>query len=428
MIRPRNAELALLIVAWVIALGGYVLPEFVNSTGVPAGAIGYAALLAGILAVANLSVRRLAPAADPLLLPIAFLLSTFGYAMIRRLDPSLAGPQLAWIGVGMTAFILTLAIVRDHRRIEQYRYSLMLLGIALLLLPLAPEIGRSLGGAQLWVRIGPLNFQPAELAKVVLAMFLAGYLAQKRELMTAATTRIGPFMVPAPRHFGPLLLAWALSLAVIIWQRDLGSSILFFTLFVLMIYVATARASYAVAGLGLFVGGTWFTYQAFAHVRSRIVAWLDPWSRITDEGFQIAQSLFALGTGGISGTGLGRGRPDFIDPPPDSSTLPTDFIFAAVGEELGLLGTVAILLLFALIVARGLHIALRSRDPFGTLLATGLTGIIGIQGFLIMAGVSRLIPLTGITLPFVAYGGSSLLANFILIALLMRISDSEAVR
>jgi peptidoglycan glycosyltransferase len=297
----------------------------------------------------------------------------------------------------------------------------MLLGLALLLLPLAPGIGRTVSGARLWVRVGPLNFQPAEGAKIMLAAFLAGYLATKREVLMAATTRVGPWMIPAPRHFGPLVLAWGVSLAVMVFERDLGSSMLFFALFVVMIYAATGRSAYVVTGVGLFAGGTYFAYQAFGHVQSRIAAWLDPWSRIETSGFQIAQSLFALGTGGIAGEGLGRGRPDLI-----RRGVETDFIFSAFGEELGMLGGLAILLLFAILVARGFHVALRARDPFMTLLATGLTVIVGFQTFIIVGGVTRLIPLTGITLPFVSYGGSSILANFVLIALLMRLSDAEA--
>ncbi|MBI4728367.1 MAG: FtsW/RodA/SpoVE family cell cycle protein [Acidobacteria bacterium] len=424
--KPRSAELSLLILAGIIALAAFALVSFAREAAVPPGIAAHAALFAAGIAVVHVAVRRFAPRADPLLLPIAMLLAAFGYVMIRRLDPALGGPQLAWIGTGIAAFTATLALVRDHRSLERFRYSLMLLGIALLLLPLAPSIGRSVGGARLWVRVGTLNFQPAELAKVILATFLAGYLAQKREVMTIASMRIGPLELPAPRHFGPLILAWGLSLALIVWERDLGSSVLFFALFVVTLYVATARASYAGTGLALFAGGVWFTYHAFGHVQTRIAAWLDPWSRIEGAGFQIGQSVWALATGGISGTGLGRGHPGLIQPG-RGATIPTDFIFSAIGEELGLLGTTAIALLFGLLVARGLRIALRSRDAFGTLLATGLTTIVGIQALLIMAGVSRLVPLTGITLPFVAYGGSSLLTNFVLVGLLIRMSDAEAV-
>jgi len=427
-VRPRNAELGLLILSFVIALGTYALVDLSRSTAIDPGIVGFAVPFALLVAAGHIAVRRLAPAADPLLYAIAVLLSGFGYGVIRRMDPDLAAVQLGWIAVGVGAFLLTLFVVRDHRKLEQFRYSFMLLGIGLLLLPLTP-IGTDLGrAARLWVQVGPLSFQPAEAAKVVLAVFLAGYLAQKRELMTLAVARIGPLGIPAPRHFGPLLLAWGVSLAIMFYQRDLGSSLLFFSLFVISVYAATARGAYAVVGMSLFGAGVWFAYDRFAHVRARISDWIDPWSTFEGTGRQIAQSAFALGTGGLSGVGLGLGNPQLIDPGLRSGTLPTDFIFAAIGEELGLLGTLAIMLLFVLIVARGLHIALRSRDQFGTLLATSLTVIIGLQAFLIMGGVSRLVPLTGITLPFVSYGGSSLVANWVLVALLIRVSDAEAVR
>jgi len=417
----RNAELGLIILAVILSLGAYLQVEFAKQNTVPAGFVGYAIIFAALALAAHFTVRRFAPNADPLFLPIGLLLSGLGYAMVRRLDPALGKPQLSWIVIGVVAFVVTLVAIRDPRRIESFRYSFMLLGLGLLLLPLAPHIGRTVSGARLWVRIGPLNFQPAEAAKILLPAFLAGYLASKREVLTAATTRVGPWMIPAPRHFGPLVLAWGISMAVMVFERDLGSSMLFFALFVVMLYAATARVSYVVTGLGLFAGGTYFAYQAFSHVQNRIAAWLDPWSRINESGFQIAQSLFALGTGGIAGSGLGRGRPDLIQ-----RGVETDFIFSAFGEELGLIGGVAIIMLFAVLVARGLHVALRARDPFTTLFATGLTVIVGFQTFIIVGGVTRLIPLTGITLPFVSYGGSSILANFVLVAILMRLSDAEA--
>jgi cell division protein FtsW (lipid II flippase) len=417
----RNAELGLLILAGILSLGAWLLIDFAKAAAIPASFFGYAIVLVGVYGIAHTVVRRFAPTADPLLLPCAFLLAGVGIAMVRRLDSSLASPQLVWLGVGVTAFCLTLIVLRDHRRLQSFRYSLMLLGVALLLLPLAPGIGRTVRGARLWIQVGSLNFQPAEAAKIVLAAFLAGYLTSKREVMTAGTVRVGRFMLPAPRHFGPLLLAWGLSLSVMVWQRDLGSSVLFLALFVTTIYVATARASYVLAGSALFVAGATFAYKAFGHVQRRVDAWLNPWKDISGSGFQIAQSLFALGTGGIAGAGIGQGRPDFI-----RAGVTTDFIYSAVGEELGLIGTIALLLLFLVIVARGFHIALRSRDEFGTLLAIALTTIIGVQTFLIVGGVTRLIPLTGITLPFVSYGGSSLVANFVLLALLLRISDAEA--
>ncbi len=409
----------MMIMAGIIALVAYLLVAFADSSDFPAGFLGFALFVACAVAVTAVVTRRFAPSADPLLLPVAMALAGVGYAMIGRLDPDLAPPQLAWIAIGLLAFCLTLILVRDHRRLETYRYTLMLVGIGLLLLPMVPGIGRTVNEAQLWVNIGPLRFQPAELGKVVLAAFLAGFLASKREVLTIASARLGPLRFPAPRHFGPLLLAWGLSMAIIVFERDLGSGLLFFGLFIAMLYAATARASYAAAGLVLFVGGTIFAYRSFSHVQHRVGIWLNVWSDIDDRGFQLAQSLFALGTGGMTGTGVGQGHPTMI---PFAST---DFIFAAVGEELGLFGSVAIVTAFAILVARGLHIALRARDPFSTLLATGLTVVLGLQTVIIIGGVTRMIPLTGITLPFVSYGGSSVVSNFILLALLMRISDAE---
>ena len=417
--RRRNAELAMMILAGIIAVGANLLVDFAHSSAIPKWLPAYAGLVAGAIAITTLVTRRFAPNADPLLLPIAVALSGVGFAMIRRLDPRLAGPQLAWITLGVTVFCLTLIVIRDHRRLESFRYSLMVLGLGLLLLPLAPGVGLTINQARLWIHVGALNFQPAELAKVVLPLFLAGYLAQKKELLTIGTARVGPWVIPAPRHFGPLVLAWGLSLAVMVFERDLGSSVLFFGLFLAMLYIATARASYGVAGLALFSGGTLFAYHSFAHVRTRVDIWLHVWSRINDRGYQLAQSLFALGTGGLTGAGVGQGQPKLI---PFAST---DFIFSAIGEELGLFGAIAVLTAFGILVARGLHIPLRARDTFSTLLAAGLTTVIGLQTFLIVGGVTRLIPLTGITLPFVSYGGSSIVANFILLALLLRISDGE---
>lgn len=419
----RNAEASLLVFAAALSLGALLLVAFAKEGSAPAGFVGHAVFVVTLCAITHMVTRRFAPNADPILLPAAITLSGIGLAMIERLGGGLAGPQVVWIGTGAAAFCVTLILLRDHRKLESFRYSLMLLGVVLLMLPLAPGIGRTIRGARLWIELGPITVQPAEAAKIVLAAFLAGYLSAKREVMTVPTTRIGPWKLPAPRHFGPLIIAWGLSLAVMVFQRDLGSSVLFLSLYVITIYVATQRASYVVAGAGMFAAGIVFANAAFSHVQRRIAVWLDPWQDVSGDGFQIVQSLFALGSGGLAGEGLGKGRPDFIGGP---SIVATDSIFAAIGEELGLLGTTAVLLIFAIVVARGFHIALRSREQFGAILAVGLTSIIGVQTFLIVGGVVRLIPLTGITLPFVSYGGSSIISNFVLIALLLRISNAEA--
>jgi peptidoglycan glycosyltransferase len=339
---------------------------------------------------------------------------------IARLDEGLAALQATWTAVGILAFVVTLAFVRRPRDLERYRYTFMLVGVGLLLLPLLPIVGKTVNGARIWVELGPISFQPGEFAKIILAIFFASYLVDKRELLGMAAKRFGPVTLPELRHFGPIVLAWAASLIVMTAQRDLGSSLLFFALFVVMLWVATERASYLVVSGLLFAVGAFAAWSAFDHVQSRIAIWLDPWSDVTNQGFQVVQATFALAWGGVAGTGPGLGNPDRIP------LIETDFIFAAIGEELGLLGSVGILVAYLLMVGTGLRIALRAEAPFNKLLATGLTSILGLQSFIIIGGVTRLVPLTGITLPFVSYGGSSLIANYVLLALLIRISDDNA--
>ncbi|HEX2030945.1 MAG TPA: FtsW/RodA/SpoVE family cell cycle protein [Actinomycetota bacterium] len=419
--RRRNRELALLILAVGLAVMAYVLVGLGKRGEVPVNVSGYALILVAGYVAAHLVVRRFAPQADPVMLPCAVLLAGLGFAMIFRLAPALAGAQTLWLLFALALFCATLVLVRDHRQLDQYTYTIGLLGIAMLLLPMVPGIGREVRGARLWVDLGPLQFQPAEIAKVLLVIFLASYLYTRRELLAVATRRIGPLAMPEPRHLAPLLVAWGLSLIVLFAEKDLGSSLLFFGMFVVMLWVATARVAYLVLGGGLFAIGALLGYLAFAHVQDRVTIWLnalDP-KLVNDESFQIAQSLFALATGGIAGTGLGRGLPGDI---PDAHT---DFVFSAIGEELGLLGAMAVLVLFVFLVFRGFRTAVGSPDGFGQLLATGLSTILALQSFVIIGGVTRLIPLTGITLPFVSYGGSSLVANFILLALLIRVSSQQ---
>jgi cell division protein FtsW (lipid II flippase) len=327
-----------------------------------------------------------------------------------------------WTALGVAAFVGTLLVVRRTRDLERFRYTFALIGIGLLLMPLLPVIGRNINGARLWVRVGGISFQPGEFAKVTLCIFLASYLVEKRELLSIGTRRIGRMVVPDFKYFGPILLAWGLSMLVLVAERDLGSSVLFFALFLAMLWVATARGAYLFIGAGMFTVGSLLAVKAFAHVHERISIWLNPWPVANGTGFQTIQALFALAAGGIFGTGLALGSPQRIP------EVATDFIFAAVGEELGLLGTAAIIITFLLIVGTGFRIAMRAESSFEKLLATGLTTIIGVQAFIIIGGVTRLVPLTGITLPFVSYGGSSLLANYVLLALLLRVSDSEATR
>jgi peptidoglycan glycosyltransferase len=420
--RRRSRELGLGLLAVVVTCAGYVLLLLADKPDIPADLWLFLAAVLGLYVVAHLAVRRFAPRSDPTLLPIAFILNGIGYVTISRLDRDLARVQAVWTAVGIGAFVLTLVVVRNIRTLERYKYTFLLIGIAALLLPSLPGIGQEINGSRLWVRFGPVNFQPSEGAKVLLVVFFAAYLVDKRELLATGTRHIGRLRFPDPKHLGPLLLAWAFSILVMVREKDLGSSLLFFTVFAAMLYIATDRWSYLVVALGMFLAGAFVAYQIFTHVQDRVTSWIDPWSVSHTKGFQLVQSLFALGSGGFAGTGLGLGSPQKI---PNAST---DFVLSAIGEELGLLGTVAVLMLFLLLVGSGFRIAMQSDRPFSKLFASGLTTILGVQTFVIVGGVIRVIPLTGVTLPFVSYGGSSLIANFVIIALLLRISDETIAR
>ena len=413
-------ELRLGLMAAVIAVFGYLLVQLAERPNLPTDLWLLVVAVIGMYVVAHIAVRRLAPDADPVLLPIAAFLNGIGFVTISRLDPALARIQAGWTAAGVGAFVVTLLVIKRVRTLERYRYTFLLLGVFALLLPLAPGIGKTINGARLWVGIGPFNFQPNEAAKVLLVIFFAAYLVDKRELLASGSRRIGRLIVPDPKHLGPLAIAWAVSILIMVRQKDLGSSLLFFAVFAAMLYIATERAAYLLGGFVLFLGGAGIAYKLFGHVRDRVSVLIDPWSVAHGKGFQIVQSLFAFGTGGFAGTGLGLGNPQLIP------NAPTDFVFSAIGEELGLLGTVAVLMAILLFVGSGYRIAVQADRPFPKLFAAGLTTIIGIQSFVIIGGVTRVIPLTGVTLPFISYGGSSLLANFVILALLMRISDDNA--
>src|SRR5918997_1029258 len=418
----RNTELSLLLVALVVGGGALALVALARDADRVSIAIPSIVIVALGYVAAHVLMRRLVPQADAVLLPVTALLNALGLAAVYRLSPDRFGPtQVTWTVIGLVAFAIALVAVNDYKVLSRYKYILGFSGVGLLLLPITP-LGATIRGARLWVSIGGFSFQPGELAKVCLVIFLAAYLAERKELLSIASRRIAGLHVPDIKHFGPLLVMWGLSLAVMFWEKDLGSSMLFFSVFLVMIYIATARLVYVALGASLFALGAYFGYTAFSHVRLRVAIWfdaLDP-RLIQDESYQLAQSLFALATGGLFGTGLGLGRPDLI---PD---VHTDFIFSAIGEELGLLGTTAVLLGFMLLVARGLKASISAQDDFGQLLAAGLTTILGLQTVIILAGVTRLLPLTGITLPFMSFGGSSLISNFILLALLARISHATA--
>lgn len=424
--RRSWAELRLLVLALLAVLVAYALVGIAQSDTVPAGLAGYGAAMAAIGLTAHLTVRRLAPGADPVLLPAAFLLNGVGLVMIQRIsfalsDGDLAPSQTLWSVVAIGAFCVTLLVLRDINTLDRYRYLIGIGAIGLLLLPLVPGIGREVNGAQIWLRLGPMNFQPGEAAKLALVAFFASYLAEKRPLLSVATNRLGPLHVPPARAFAPIALAWAISLLVLVFERDLGLSLLIFGLFVAMLYVATGRVAYPLLGGLLFAAGSYAAWIAVSRVQARITTWLDPFADPAGTGFQLVQSLFALAAGGVTGVGLGEGRAAGVIPESQN-----DFIFSVVGEELGLVGVTAMLLCFALLTGRGFGIALRARDDFSMLLAAGLTVVFGLQVFVILGGVTRLIPLTGLTLPFISAGGSSLLANYVLVALLLRISSASS--
>ncbi|MCX8528336.1 MAG: FtsW/RodA/SpoVE family cell cycle protein, partial [Candidatus Nanopelagicales bacterium] len=370
--------------------------------------------------------------ADPIILPLATLLTMLGLIMIHRLDVAAAHKaeingnplpspdvyaQLTWFTVAVILFISVLFVVRDHRTLQRYTYTLGLLGLVLLVLPLAPFVGTTINGATLWLRVGGFSFQPAEAAKILLTIFFAGYLVEKRDSLALVRTNVMGVGLPRGKDLGPILIAWGVSLAILVLENDLGTSMLFFGLFVCMLYIATQRRSWLILGGLLFLVGAVLSYVLVSHVRIRVTVWLDPWTYSDTSGFQIVQSLFGLANGGMLGSGLGRGFPNLV---PFANT---DFIISALGEELGVTGLVALLLVYALLIERGLRTAVSVKDAFGQLLAAGLSIVLALQVFVIVGGVTRLIPLTGLTTPFLSYGGSSLVANWVIVALLLRISD-----
>jgi cell division protein FtsW (lipid II flippase) len=410
----RNRELANLIVVGVLTGIGFASVYIARAEVVSPESLTYAGFFLLLYLVAHVVARFTVPYADPYLLPLAGFMTAMGLTMIYRLNPDDAFRQGLWLVLAVALFSAALVALRhDYRRLESYKYVVGLGALFLLVLPALPVIGREIRGARLWVEIGPLRFQPGEFAKILLIVFLAGYLREKREVLAQGRLK----------DFGPLLLIWGGAMAVLVQTGDLGSGLLYFGIFLAMLYVATARLSFVVGGAALFLAGSAAIYQVVPRVGLRVSIWLDPWSRAHEEGYQLIQGLFAIAFGGFGGTGLGRGT--FTDTGgrqliPD---LNTDFIFAALAHELGLVGIAAFLLVFMLFVTRGFRVAMLAQDGFSKLLAAGLTFGFALQTFIIVGGVLRLIPLTGITLPFVSYGGSSLLANFVLLAGLLLVSN-----
>ena len=411
----RTTELLLLLAATPLVLLVFALVDAQRAKAFEVGALLVPGALLLAFVVAHFAVRRFARNADPGLLPIVFVLAGVGLAVVTRLDPQLAASQVMWLFISVAALVGTLVAVPSLELLSRYKYTLMVGGLFLLLLP--AFIGRTINGAKLWIHFAGFSFQPGEIAKILIVLFLAAYLAQNRELLSVSTRRVLGLHVAEPRTMGPLLLMWLLSLVVLVFERDLGSSLLFFAIFLVMLYTATGRASYVVVGLGLFSAGATSAYFMFSHVQTRVDIWLHPFADAAGKGYQLVQSLFALAAGGLTGTGLGMGLPTRIP------FVSTDFIFSAIGEELGLLGGAAVVLCFLLFAARGLATASRAKTDMAAFTAVGLVAGISVQAFVIIGGVTRLIPLTGVTLPFMSYGGSSLLSSFIALGLLLRAGD-----
>ena len=438
----RNAELLMLLFAVLVVVAAEAAVEAARDGHFSAKLITYAAVPTVVGVITHLVIRKVAPYADPLLLPIAVLLNGLGLVMIHRLDLGLkqqaadygyafsaaAPSQVVWTAIGVALFVGLILVLRDHRALQRYAYTLALGGVVFLLLPaVLPARFSEVNGARIWIRLAGFSIQPGEFAKILLTIFGAAYLVAKRDVLALAGRRIGVtvrrhfvgFDLPRGRDFGPLAAAWLVCIAVLVRGHDLGTSLLFFGLFIVLLYVATERVGWVVIGLLLFAAGAYVSYRLFGTVQTRVDVWLHLFSpQHNDDGYQLRQSLFGLGTGGIFGTGLGAGHPELVPLPA------TDFILASFGEEVGLFGLVGLLLLYGLFVARGLAAALSVRDAFGKLLATGLSFLVALQLFVVGAGVTRLLPETGLTTPFLSYGGSSLVANWVLLALLLRISDA----
>jgi cell division protein FtsW (lipid II flippase) len=410
----RNRELSYLIAVGGLTAVGFASVYIARSALISWGSLGYAAFFVGLYLAAHLIARRTVPNADPYLLPMAGFLTAMGLTEIYRLGPDNAFKQGWWIVVGLVLFAAALVgLRRDYRVLESYKYLFGIGAIVLLYLPRLPGIGTTVNGARLWVHVGGLQFQPGELAKIFLVVFLAGYLREKREVLAQGRLK----------DLGPLLLIWGGAMLVLVATNDMGSGILYFGVFLAMLYIATARVTYVVAGIVLFAAGGYFASRHVPHIHERVDTWLDPWPHLHTTAYQTVQGLYSIANGSWLGTGLGKGT---FTTTSGTQLIPyanTDFIYSALAQELGLIGASALLLVFMLFVARGMKIALQVDDGFSKLLASGLTFGFALQTFIIVGGVLRIIPLTGITLPFVSYGGSSVVANFLVLAGLLLVSD-----
>lgn len=428
----RRTEALLLVLVLILTISGHICVGLAMNDELPTGLTGFVVSMTLLALVGHLAVRRFAAYADPLVFPLALLLTGLGLVLLHRLDqgyldrynsPAVAPGQLVWTVIGVAACIAVLGLLRDHRLLQRFIYITMVVALVALIAP--AFFGADKYGAKRWIILGPLSVQPGEFVKIMIAVFFAGYLVVHRDALALSGRKFLGMRLPPMRQLGPLITVWIVSLLVLVFERDLGTSLLFFGVFVVMLYVATERTSWIICGLVLASAGAFVVGTTEPHVKGRVAAWLNPLSYYWKDrppgviSDQSAQALFSFGTGGVSGTGLGLGHPELI-----GFAGRSDFILTTVGEELGLAGVMAVLILYALLVQRGLRMALGARDPFGKLLAVGLSSALALQVFIVAGGVTGLIPLTGKALPFLAAGGSSLLANWIMIALLLRISDS----
>ena len=421
----RNVELLLLALVGAAAIVAYSSVYAARFHDLSRDSVTTGLIFLALFLIIHLAERRYLAQADPYLVPIVGLLSAIGFAEIYRISPALAFKQGEWLLIGVALFVATVLVVRDVQRLDSYRYLIGILG--LFLLALTVVAGTSVNGSRLWIRVAGFSIQPSEFAKIAIVVFLAGYLNENKEMLSVPTARLAGVPVPPLKYFGPLFVTWVLSLLMLVFTKDFGMSLLFMATFIAMLYMATTRLAYVVVGALLFTLGAGGAYQYVGHVHERFAIWLDPWRTAASSGYQLLQSLFAMADGGLVGAGFGRGYLLYANHVPTVPDLQTDFIFSAVANELGLVGGIGLILLYLLFTWRGFHVALGASDGFSKLLAAGLATVFGLQSFIIIGGVTRLIPLTGITLPFVSYGGSSLTANLVLVALLLMISHRSAV-
>jgi cell division protein FtsW (lipid II flippase) len=426
-VSARNRELLALVPASLLLTAGFAAIFIQQSDRLSDVSLTYGAAFLGLCLAGHLVIRFTLPYADPYLFPLVAVLACFGLVVIYRLDEDLAREQAQWFVVGLVLFATAIVLLRDFRVLERYRYTVAAAGLLLLLLPRVPGIGQQVNGAYLGVKLGPISFQPAEFGKIAIVVFLAAYLRDTRQVLVLGARRLLGVTIPPLKHFGPLLVVWGAAMLMLVFIRDLGSSLMFFGGFLALLYVATNRLSFVTIGLVMFALGAWFFGTHVGHVHDRIATWQDPFDPALYNkpggSYQIAQSLVAQADGGLFGTGFGQAT---LNLPTGQTILPaphTDLIYAVITNELGLAGACGLLLVYLLLIERGFATAVRAEDSFSKLLATGLTAVFALQVFVIVGGVTKVIPLTGVTLPFVSYGGSSILANFILLALLLLVSD-----